>query len=253
MTMHNRLCVFAVAAVVFGGLYGLAAMRCIGAASVRDRYADQINLRSVPERNCTDAVTSVNFDYRGFDTLGEEFILFASVMGALVLLRKTEGGASKSQDLPDAIDQQRDIGPTDATRVWTAGMVGPKLVLGLYLVTHGQLSPGGGFQGGVVLATAVFIIYLAENMDVFKRVVPHAAVELFEAVGAGSYVLIGLLAVCAGAPFLTNVLPLGKSGEPTSAGTMPLISLATGIEVAAGFVLLIYGFLEKNLDSKGDR
>ena len=251
MTMRLRVCIFAVAAVVLGGLYLSAAMHCIGPTAIRDRYSDQINLRSVPERHSTDAVTSVNFDYRGFDTLGEEFILFASVVGALVLLRQTEGGVEKPQDIPDAIDAQRDVGPTDATRVWTAGMLGPKLALGIYLVTHGQLSPGGGFQGGVVLATAVFILYLSENMDVFKRVIPHAAVEVAEAAGAGVYVLIGLIGVCVGVPFLTNVLPLGTSGEPTSAGTMPLISLATGIEVAAGFVLLIYGFLEKNLDTKG--
>ena len=47
-----------------------------------------VNAVTVPERQITDAVTAVNFDIRGFDTLGEEFIMFVSVMGVALLLRK---------------------------------------------------------------------------------------------------------------------------------------------------------------------
>ena len=50
---------------------------------VQSQYGDMVNAITVPERHITDAVTAVNFDIRGFDTLGEEFILFTSVMGVL--------------------------------------------------------------------------------------------------------------------------------------------------------------------------
>ena len=204
-------------------------------------------------------MTAVNFDFRGFDTLGEEFILFVSVMGAVVLLREDR---EKQQQLPDAIERSRDVRGTDALHVWILAMVGPKLLFGIYIVVHGQLTPGGGFQGGVILATSILIVYLGENFQTFKRLVSQHAVEIIEACGASTFALIGLLGIVRGQPYLTNVLPLGKSGEPTSGGTIALIDLATGIEVSCGFILLMSAFLqqtmtreapaEKKNESKGD-
>ena len=251
MSPRLRLGVFAAGAIGLAGVFAVGAFHCVGPAAVRDRYSDATVLASVPQRHTTDAVTFINFDARGFDTLGEEFILFVSVAGTLVLLRQTDEKL-KAEDFPDAIDPARDVGPTDAIRVWTLGMVAPKVILGFYLVLHGQLSPGGGFQGGVVLATAPLIIYLAEGMPVFKKVAPKKFVEIAEACGAGMYVLTGGLAVALAQPFLTNVLPFGKTGEPSSGGTIAVISAATGLEVAAGFVLLLYAFLQKTLDTEGE-
>ncbi len=128
-------------------------------------------------------------------------------------------------------------------------MVAPKVLFGIYVVTHGQLTPGGGFQGGVILASCALIIYVGENFQVFKRIASHAMVESAEGAGAGLFVLIGMLAWLWGRQFLTNTLPLGKSNELTSAGTIPLISIATGLEVTAGFVLLIYAFLQETLSA----
>ena len=54
----------------------------------RGPYGDVLNAVAVNERHSTDVVSAVNFDYRGFDTLGEESILFASVIGVTLLLRK---------------------------------------------------------------------------------------------------------------------------------------------------------------------
>ena len=50
-------------------------------------YGDLVNAMAFNERHVLNVVTSVIFDYRGFDTLGEEFILFACVTGVTLLLR----------------------------------------------------------------------------------------------------------------------------------------------------------------------
>lgn len=216
-----------------------------------NRYAQQINSRTFAERNITDAVTAVNFDYRGFDTVGEEFILFVSVLGSLVLLRTAE--ERKEELLPDAAEPQRDVGPSDATCLWILSMIAPKVVFGIYIITHGQLTPGGGFQGGVVLASAVLILYLGQNFAVFRNVLSHELIELLEAAGAGGFLVIGMLSWFWGRPFLTDILPLGKAHELTSGGTIALISLATGAEVAGGFILLLYAFLQENLTPSGEK
>lgn len=236
---------------LFAGMIGIASLFALASTplthptDLRNRYAAQINSRTFAERNTTDAVTAVNFDYRGFDTIGEEFILLVSVLGALVLLRMAE--ERKDEQLPDAAAPWRDVDPSDATRLWILAMIAPKVTFGIYIVTHGQLTPGGGFQGGVILASAALIIYIAEQFAVFRQVMNHTMIEIAEALGAALFVLIGMLAWFWGKPFLTNILPLGKAHELTSSGTIALISAATGLEVAGGFILLLYAFLQENL------
>jgi multicomponent Na+:H+ antiporter subunit B len=245
MNHTARIVVFLIGAAGLALLWSAALVRLPGPADLRDRYLIAITSRTFAERNITDAVSGVNFDYRGFDTVGEEFILFASVLGSLVLLRQPE--EKKVRSLTDAISQNRAVGPSDAMRLWIMMMIGPKLAFGIYVVLHGQLTPGGGFQGGVILASVALIIYLGHDFRTFKRIMTYPLIEIAEAVGAAGFVLVGTLAWWQGKPFLTNVLPLGKAGELSSGGTIPLISGAVGIEVAAGFVLLLYAFLQETL------
>ncbi|MGI9103207.1 MAG: MnhB domain-containing protein [Terriglobales bacterium] len=214
-------------------------------------YGDVINQLAVYERHATDAVTAVNFDYRGFDTLGEEFILFISVVGCTLLLRQMREETREDEQTASTTDEapeRRAPAPTEALKVTTLALIGPLVVFGVYIVTHGQLSPGGGFQGGVILATAPLLVYLAGDLKTFKHITSHTLVEISEAVGAFGYVLIGLLGMAAGAAFLQNVLPLGQTGAIHSSGTIIVISISVGLEVAAGFVLLLHAFLEQTLE-----
>ncbi|MGH9688763.1 MAG: MnhB domain-containing protein [Candidatus Acidiferrales bacterium] len=240
-----RVLLFFTGAAGIACLFALASGPIAHPTDLRNQYAAAINSRTFADRNVTDAVSAVNFDFRGFDTIGEEFILFVSVLGSLVLLRMTED--RKDRVLRDAAEPWRDVGPSDAIRLWVLAMIAPKVAFGIYIVTHGQLTPGGGFQGGVILATAALILYLGEGFSVFRRVISHAATEIVEGAGAAAFLLIGMLAWFWGLPFLANVLPLGKAHALTSGGTMALISISTGLEVAAGFILLLYAFLQENL------
>jgi multicomponent Na+:H+ antiporter subunit B len=245
-----RMGMFLVGAAGLAGLYGLVIARM--PAPQPSPYGEAVNHLSQPLRHVTDAVTAVNFGFRGFDTLGEEFILFVSVMGSIVLLR--EAHEKKKERQIDAITPRRRVNATDAIRVWTLAMTGPTVLFGIYMVIHGQLTPGGGFQGGVILATAPLLIYLGESFDVFKRVTSNPLIEVVEAVGAGAYVIIGIIGWIAGNWFLENVFPLGPQTNPTilSGGTIPAINLAVGIEVAAGFTLLLAAFLQRNLADGDD-
>ncbi len=247
MNRTARLVVFGIAAAGLFAIYlwALAGLPSFG--HYRGPYGDVINQVSVYERHVTDAVTAVNFDYRGFDTLGEEFILFTSVMGGLLLLRRTKDEAEEESGAEDESAKRQAPQPSDATRSLTLVLVGPLVLFGIYVVAHGQLTPGGGFQGGVILATAPLLVYLAGNVEIFERITAHTLVEVGEATGAFAYVAIGLAGLISGGYFLRNVLPLGQTGMINSGGTVPLISLAVGLEVAGGFVLLLRAFLEETL------
>lgn len=209
------------------------------------KYAQTLNTISIPTRHITDVVTAVNFDFRGFDTMGEEFILFTSVMGILLLLRK-QSDEEVGQPRETAVGRKVPSS-SDAVRIAALGLTGPCLLFGIYTITHGQVSPGGGFQGGVILATAMLFVFLAGDYEIFSKINGYQTVEIAEAFGAAGYILIGLAAVILGRPFLENILPLAKPGTILSGGTVPLINLSVGIEVSAGILLLATAFLEETL------
>lgn len=93
MNMPARLTLFLLGAMATGFLYLKGTLQLpdfghYGGNFYPQSYGDAINHASVFARHITDSVTGVNFDIRALDTLGEEFILFTSVMGAVILLRE---------------------------------------------------------------------------------------------------------------------------------------------------------------------
>lgn len=226
------------AAVMLWGLTGLPDYR-----EVTPLYGQVINEVAVEERSATAVVTAVNFDYRGFDTLGEEFILFAAALVLVLLLRRLgEERRGRLEQLP----RHRHT-TSAAVRLSCVALVGPTVLLAIYITMHGHLTPGGGFQGGVIAATALLLVYLGSDYATMQRLRPMALVETAKAAGAASFVLIGLAGLIVAGAFLENFLPLGEPGELVSAGTIPLLSLAVGVEVAGGFVLLLSEFLDQLL------
>lgn len=267
MSRFVRLLFFIASGVGFLSLYLWGAHGLPALGHYRGPYGDVLNAVATYERHVTDVVTAVNFDYRGFDTLGEEFILFISVMGVALLLRKEEhegGGrgshteeqdeklqaSARQSENQDEAPERQVPRPSDAARVLTIGLVGPLVLFGIYVVTHGHLTPGGGFQGGVVLATAPLVVYLSGSYEVFKRITSHRLVEVSDAIGAGGYALVGFAGMAYGQHFLQNIIPLGTTGNINSTGTIAVIDVAVGLEVAAGFVLLLYSFLEETLEHR---
>ncbi len=214
----------------------------------RGPYGDVIASIGTYERHVTDMVTAVNFDFRGFDTLGEEVILFLSVVGGTLLLRPQKDEHNDSEEFARDVAERAAPDPSDAVRAATVGLIGPLVAFGLYIVAHGQLTPGGGFQGGVILATAPLLVYIADDLKTFKRITNNTLVEAAEGFGIFCYVAIGLLGLIAGANFLQNVLPLGVTGEANSGGTIMLVNAATGLAVAAGFVHLLRAFVEQTIE-----
>ena len=126
MTTRTRLWMFAVGAagmavalaVALGGVHGFGAPA--------SSYARILNSLSVPQRHATDVVSAISFDYRGIDTLFEEFILFAAVAGVSVLLRPV---GDESRQLPDDEAPDRRIPPPSPTVGFMAVLVAPLLLV----------------------------------------------------------------------------------------------------------------------------
>jgi len=83
---------------------------------------------------------------------------------------------------------------------------------------------------------------------VLRRVRPLAVFAALDAVGAGAFAALGLAGLIAGAAYLQNVLPLGTFNQLSSAGLVPLVNAAVGVEVASGVIVLIAQFLDQAVE-----
>jgi len=248
MKPATRRSLFLVAGgVLFAALiWGFAGLPDFG--DFNGAYGQFLNGASTPERATTDVITAVNFDYRGFDTLGEEFILFAAVIGVTSLLRTLRG---EREGAPDDDAPGRRVPETSlAVRITGLLLVGPTVLVGIYIVAHGHQTPGGGFQGGVILATGLLLTYLSADYLTMRRVGPTALIELAEGLGTAGFVLIALGGLVFAGVFFENFLPIGTAGRLLTAGTIPLGNVAVGLAVTGGFAFMLSEFLQQTLTKR---
>jgi len=246
MTPGQRRWIFLAAMAGLAAFYvwGLAGLPGFG--NYPGPYGDIINRIAVAQTKATGVVSAVNFEYRGFDTVGEEFILFVAATAMAVVLRHLRH--EREEDSPGATEDWAVPPASDSVRLVALIFTGPVVVMGWFLASHAQTSPSGGFQGGVILATAFFLVYLSGEYLLFRRISPVDVTEAFEAVGAGGFAAIGVAAVVMGLPYLKNFLPLGTTpGAVSSSGTIALISFFVGVEVAAAFILIVGELVEQTL------
>ena len=114
-----------------------------GAKPVKDVYLSQ----TVSTLKVSNAVTSIVVNFRGFDTIGEVTVLFLAVTALGSILYKKRHQVGERSVL------------FSASSIVTSGskLLFPAIVLlGAYVFIHGHLSPGGGFQGGVIIATGFY-------------------------------------------------------------------------------------------------
>ncbi len=193
---------------------------------VSKHYVD----RGIEENRGANLVTSIVVNYRGFDTLGEVTVLFLAAT-ALAFLLSTCRCRRKYRRWDASL-----ILKTASETLY------PLLILfGAYIFIHGHLTPGGGFQGGTVIASAVMLMLLSY----FSFHPNHRALSTTEGLAGLAFVLIGFAGLVWGGSFLANnILPLGQWNRLFSAGVIPLIYVAVGFKVGAELSGLITDMLK---------
>jgi multisubunit Na+/H+ antiporter MnhB subunit len=115
------------------------------------------------------------------------------------------------------------------------------LLLGVYVFVNGHLTPGGGFQGGAIVASGVLLMLLADPLRHFS----HGLISAIESLAGLFYVAIGLAGLFLAGGFLDNrILPLGNLGELFSAGAIPVIYSLIGLKVGAEFSSMLASLSE---------
>jgi multicomponent Na+:H+ antiporter subunit B len=236
VSRRGRLAVLGVGLAGVAVLVGVALARLPSPGTAPHPYRDAAVAASVAH-GTANVISSINFDQRALDTLGEESILFGSVLAVGALLRPGDD---------ERVRPPRDSrGPLEVTRLGGYVLLPLTLVVGADVVAHGAITPGGGFQGGVVLATGLHLLYVAGGYRSLERLRPMAWYEVTEALGTVSFVAVGLAGLAVAGSVLADVLPDGTFGQLLSAGTVPLLNGAVGVAVASGAVVLLAQFIQQ--------
>ncbi|MCB1803385.1 MAG: sodium:proton antiporter [Gammaproteobacteria bacterium] len=192
-------------------------------------YADN----TAADTGAANIVTAIIVTYRGLDTLGEVTVLFltAAIVALVLAAGREKDPASR-------------IAPPPAGELLTTGsrLLAPLiLLLGVYVFANGHLTPGGGFQGGAILASAVLLLLLTDPLRHFG----HRLISVVESLSGFIYVLIGVAGVVLAGGFLDNrILPLGDFGALLSAGAIPVIYTLIGLKVGAEFASMLVSLSE---------
>ncbi len=238
MTRPARLVVFLLGAAGLAVLWVVATSGLPPVGTDAHPYRDAAVAAAVAHATAN-VVSSINFDQRAFDTLGEETILLASVVAVTTLLHPAEDERVQPPDPPPSV--------LPATRVAGWALLPITLLVGADVVLHGHLTPGGGFQGGVVLGTALHLLYLAGSFPALQWVRPTHWAPMLEPTGSGLFVVVGLAGLVVGTGFAANVLPTGVLGAPLSSGTVLLLNVVAGVGVGAAVVSLLGQFLRQEV------
>jgi multicomponent Na+:H+ antiporter subunit B len=236
VSRRGRLAVLGVGLAGVAVLLGVALAHLPSSGTAAHPYRDAAVAASVAH-GTANVISSINFDQRALDTLGEESILFGSVLAVGALLRPGDD---------ERVRPPRDSrGPLEVTRLGGYVLLPLTLVVGADVVAHGAITPGGGFQGGVVLATGLHLLYVAGQYRSMQELRPMPLVETSEAAGTAAFAALGFAGMGGTGSFLANFLPMGSFGQLLAAGAVPLFNVAVGLAVASGCVVMLAKFFEQ--------
>ena len=188
-------------------------------------------------------VTAVLADYRGFDTMFETVVVFIAGMAVLAILKNSVKKGSVRFD--HIVDVEPDLIVTNTVRL----IVPVIQIFAFYVLAHGHVSPGGGFQGGVLMGASFILVALSWDLETAWARFPMNRCIIVAAAGIILYGGIGLLSMFLGGEFLdyaelAKVLPVSRE--------MARYHAMLGVEIGVGLTVTAIMFaLYANLSSEG--
>ena len=237
--MYNLLCVGICVTMIALLLYTVTALPAFGDPNhpINNEVSARYIENGLQETGAVNIVTGMILDYRAFDTLGESSVLFTAAMVVLFLLRKDKDSARYSQ-LAQTMDQNPHSDTyyepkNDIILQKTATILVPiVLLLGVYVVLNGHLSPGGGFSGGAIMGAGLILYVTAFGFAKMRRFFTYKTYQRVVLVALLTYALSKCYSFYTGANHIESVIPLGTPGAILSSGLILVLNICVGFIVA---------------------
>lgn len=200
--------------------------------------ANHLEQNGQNEAAAPNLVSGIYLAYRLFDTIGETLILLASISGTIALIQTQLSSASKKK-IVDTADMHKIRvlrRRTDLLETVT-GKIGPVvLMFGVYVMCFGHVSPGGGFQGGAVVASGIIFLAIGGRTG-FTSMIAHRKV-------LSTLETVSLLLLLAAASFSAVQIP----GAPYGLQLIIIMNIIIGIKVGSGISLMCLVMIGTNYD-----
>ena len=198
-------------------------------------------------------VTAVLADYRGYDTMFETVVIFTAGIAIMAILRKTPGGSTGVGALPPAVPRRkRTFDGSELIVSATCKLLIPIIQLfALYVIAHGHHSPGGGFQGGVILGASFILLAISRDLDSALLRLSEKRYLMLASVGILIYAGFGVMSLLLGANFLdygilSQIMPATDTAMARSHSML-------GVEVGVAFTVSAIMFaIYANLSTAGE-
>jgi len=185
-------------------------------------------------------VTAILGSFRGYDTLGEVFVVVTACIGVLFILSMRAGEHAPSATRRSASGGgglRHHLIPKVVGRLLI-----PLIVLfGLYVLFHGEYGPGGGFQAGAIVAAGIILYALLEGEEQALRAVPISALMGMVVGGATLYGAVGIAGIVAGGSFLDYSVLLNDPVKGQQLGIL-IIEVGVGLAVCGALLSIFHAF-----------
>jgi multicomponent Na+:H+ antiporter subunit B len=232
--MKRLVSLFFIGALALLLLYVVSRMPPMGdpgnptATRVVPRYLE----RAEEETHARNVVTGIIINYRGFDTLGEVTVIYCALAAVLAVLGREKRGRIRDyvelSGFPSSV----------IVRTMVALVVPFILLFSLYTILHGEISPGGGFQGGAVIGASMIIFTTIYGLHLSSVKVSQGLRSPLEGSAVITFFLVGVLGLFGGGNFLTYAWPKVSQALHPALVTWLTVLVEVGIGLGGAMVLV---------------
>ena len=208
-------------------LYTVSYMPPYGDASnpVNNEVTERYIEKGMEETGAVNIVAGVILDYRAFDTFGESCVLFVASCSVMMLLKKNK--KNKKEEEIVNYNPKRDPVLRSLAKI----LVPFNLMLGVYVVLNGHLSPGGGFSGGAIMGASLILWSSAFGYRKVRPIFTEKLVKIVTFVSLSFYAIAKGYSFFTGANHLHSIISPGVPGRIISAGLILPLNIAVGCVV----------------------
>jgi len=223
-------------------IYGTLDMPPYGdiTAAIHNHVAPYYLENTAEHTGLPNVVTAILASYRGYDTLGEVFVIFTAAVGVLLIIGRTKHGRRRTKRM--APGELRDsMRENVILRVVSKLLIPVILLFAFYVQWHGDFGPGGGFQAGVIFAAGFILYALIFDIDTARAMISARLTRFGLAAGVLLYALVGVAGMWMGGNFLDYSVLAGDMISGQHLGIL-LVELGVGITVAAAMISIFFTF-----------
>ena len=185
---------------------------------------------SEEEAGAENVVTGIIINYRGYDTMGEVTVIFTALAAVLAVLGREKRGRIY------AYFDHSEVRSSVIVRTFVTFLIPFIIMFSVYTILHGELSPGGGFQGGAIFGASMIIFTTIFGLWEASRRIPQGIRLPLEGAAVLTFFLVGVLGIIGGEAFLTFLLPYVGGSVQASLRVWLIVIVEIGIGVGGAMI-----------------